>query len=52
MDASLDGDMSCSFLGHCDLDLRPSFENNGVWSISPILFELGIQNLVCGCILG
>ena len=23
-----------------------------VWSISPILFEVGIRNSVCGCILG
>ena len=23
-----------------------------VWSISPIFFEVGIPNLVCGCILG
>ena len=23
-----------------------------VWSISPTLFEVGITNLVCGCILG
>ena len=40
------------FLGHCDLDLWPSFENNRVRSISLILFEVGISNLVCGCILG
>ena len=23
-----------------------------VWSISPILFEVGIRNSVCGCIFG
>ena len=41
------------FLGHCDLDLWPSFFlNNRVWSISLVLFEIGILNLVCGCILG
>ena len=42
------------FSGHCDLDLDlwPSFYNNHVRSISLILFELGISNLVCGCILG
>ena len=31
------------FLGHCDLDLCPSFLNNRVLSITLILFELGIQ---------
>ena len=40
------------FLGHCDLDLWPSFKNNRVMSISLILFEVGISNLVYGCILG
>ena len=42
------------FLGHCDLDLDlwPSFLNNRVRSISLILFEVGISNLVCGCVLG
>ena len=40
------------FLGHCDLDLRPSFKNNCVSSISLVFFELGIPNLVCGYILG
>ena len=40
------------FSGHCDLDLWPSFYNNRVRSISLILFEVGISNLVCGCILG
>ena len=42
------------FSGHCDLDLDlwPSFCNNRVRSISLILFEVGISNLVCGCILG
>ena len=39
------------FSGHCDLDLWPSF-NNCVRSISLILFEIGIPNLVCECILG
>ena len=39
------------FLGHCDLDLWPSFQNNGVWSISLTLFVVGIPNSVCGCIL-
>ena len=48
MDAVWDGDMSCD----CDLDFLSSFKNNHVWSISRILFELGIPNLVCGCILG
>ena len=40
------------FSGHCDLDLWPSFLNNRVRSISLILFEVGISNLVCGCVLG
>ena len=40
------------FSGHCDLDLCPSFNNNCVRSISLILFEKGIPNLVCECILG
>ena len=38
------------FLGHCDLDLV--FRKNCVWDISLILFEVGIPNLVCKCILG
>ena len=37
------------FLGHCDLDLNL---NNGVQSILPILFDIGIPNLVCGYVLG
>ena len=41
-----------SFLGHCDLDLQPSFKNFCFQSISLILFEVGIPNLVCGAILG
>ena len=40
------------FSGHCDLDLCPSFNNNCVRSISLLLFEKGIPNLVCECILG
>ena len=32
-------------LGHCDLDLWPSFKNCCVQSISPILFDVGIPNL-------
>ena len=40
------------FLGHCDLDLWPSFKNNCVWSISPILLDVGIPNLVCRFFLG
>ena len=34
------------FLGHFDLDLRPSLENNRVQNISLILFEMGIPNLL------
>ena len=40
------------FSGHRDLDhddLRLSFWKNLVCSISLILFEVGIPNLVCGC---
>ena len=33
------------FLGHCDLDLWPSFKNYCVQSIFPILFDAGIPNL-------
>ena len=40
------------FSGLCDLHLWPSFQNNRVRSISHILFEVGISNLVCVCILG
>ena len=41
-------------MGHCDLelDLWPSFYNYRIRSISLILFEVGISNLVCECILG
>ena len=34
------------FLGHCDLDLGPSFKNYCVQSISTILFDVGIPNWV------
>ena len=42
------------FWGHCDLDfdLCLSFQNNNVQSISHVFFEVGIPNLVCGCIMG
>ena len=40
------------FSGHCDLDLCPCFKNYCVRSISLMLFEVGIPNLVCVCILG
>ena len=52
------------FSGHCDLDLdlwlsfivitmsvRPS-DPLRVQCISPLFFEVGILNLICGCILG
>ena len=48
------------FLGHCDLDLWLSFYSNHnvrpsiplrVRCTSPIFFEVGIPNLMCGCIL-
>ena len=43
--------MSHTILGHCDLDLRPSFKNYCVRSISLIFFEIGIPILVFECIL-
>ena len=43
---------SILFLGRCDLDLWPQFKKNCVRSISPILFEIRIPNLVCGYTLG
>ena len=44
--------MSHTISSYCDLDLCPSFNNNSVRSIYLILFEIGIPNLVCECILG
>ena len=43
-----------SFLDQCDLDLNlfPSFKNDRFQKISFIFFEVGIPDLVCGCILG
>ena len=52
VNATWDDRMSHTIFGHCDLDLWPSFNNVCVWSISLILLEIGIPNLVCGCILG
>ena len=52
MAASWDGGVSHTILGPCDLDLWPSFSYNCVQNISLIIFELGIPNLVCGCIFG
>ena len=52
VNASWYGWVSCTISGHCDLDLWPSFNNNCVRSISLLLFEIGISNLVCECILG
>ena len=40
------------FLRHCDLDLWPSFKNNCVQSISPILLDVGIPNLGWWFLLG
>ena len=40
------------FLRHCDLDLWPSYKNNCVQSISPILFDVGIPNLGWWFLLG
>ena len=44
--------MSHTILGYCDIDLRPSFKNYCVQSISLIFFEVGIPNLVCRGMLG
>ena len=52
MDRSWDVGGPHTILGHCDLDFGPTFENNRVLSISPILFEEGIKNLVYVCIFG
>ena len=38
--------MSHTILGHCDLDLWPSFKYYCVWSISLLFFEVRIPNLV------
>ena len=38
------------FVCHGDLDIWPHFNNYCVWSISRTLFEVGIQNILCGCI--
>ena len=47
--------VSRAILGHCDLgielDLWPHAKNHRVGSISPTLFEVGIKNLMYGCIL-
>ena len=54
VDASWDGRVCrVPLTGHCDLklELLPRFENNYICSISLILFEVGIPNLVCECIL-
>ena len=44
--------MSHTILGHCHLELWPSFKNHSVRSISLIFFAVEIPNLVCICILG
>ena len=49
MDAYLDGGVP--FLSHCDLTYDLVLKKNHVQSISLILFELGIPNLMCGYIL-
>ena len=55
------GECGVSFLGYCDIDLglRLSFYSNHnvcpsrfVSGAYPIFFEVGIPNLMCGCILG
>ena len=43
------GGGDCDF---ADLDLRPRFLEYHVSSISPTLFEVGLPNVLCGCILG
>ena len=54
-------DCRVTFSGHYDLDLWLSFYSNHnvrpsvplrARCISPIFFEVGIPNLMCGCILG
>ena len=40
------------FPDHCAIDLWPQFQKNGVWRISPNLFEVEIPNLVCSYIFG
>ena len=44
MDASWDGGVLSTIYDHCDLtlDLWPHFLKNYIWSISLILFEVGI----------
>ena len=44
---------SVPFTGHCDLklDILPRFFNNTIRSITLLLFEIGIHNLVYECIL-
>ena len=46
------GESHKPFLGHCDLDLWPSFKNYCVQSISPLLFDVGFLNLGWWYLLG
>ena len=55
------GECRIPFSDYCDLDLWLSYYSNHnvrpsvplrVLCISPVLFEVGIPNLMCGCILG
>ena len=52
MDASLDGGLFLYNFGVTVILTSDLVENNRVLGIFPILFELGIPNLVCNCILG
>ena len=40
------------FLGHCDLNSDLVFRIIMLGAFFSILFELGLPNLVCGCIFG
>ena len=52
LNVTRDDGVSHTILCHNDFDLCPSFKNYCVRSISLILFEVGIPNLVYICILG
>ena len=52
VNASWDDGVSHTIFGSLTLTSDLVFKNYCVRSISLIFFELGIPNLVCGCILG
>ena len=49
VDASWCWSLQRLFFGHCDPDFDVLY-NNRVWSISPILYDLELPNLLCGYI--